>query len=132
MARRRARPDGVSIPCSEFWLFRPVRDADLSGHVKGFNSLFGILAVQTMRGLTALVDQYGVSIPCSEFWLFRLQVVGAVWQNMAIHVSIPCSEFWLFRLSVKDIFSPFLPVLFQFPVRNSGCSDLLLPMIKPP
>jgi len=38
-----------------------------------FNSLFGILAVQTNAPTSQSTASSWVSIPCSEFWLFRPQ-----------------------------------------------------------
>jgi len=112
-----------------------------------FNSLFGILAVQTLPLVTRQRHVTLVSIPCSEFWLFRRDGGGTVYIGVR-EVSIPCSEFWLFRrhrhlaavpastgfnslfgiLAVQTTRRPgpatSQPILFQFPVRNSGCSDV--------
>jgi len=86
-----------------------------------------------------------VSIPRSEFWLFG-RVTVALCSVPVMQVSIPRSEFWLFGhggaaaardapgsfnspLGILVVRTPVerlnLPVdpQFQFPARNSGCSD---------
>jgi len=111
----------VSIPCSEFWLFRLVSLTRVGDHLHCFNSLFGILAVQTDDCQDRRGYNHHVSIPCSEFWLFRLFRLYSD-GRLASLVSIPCSEFWLFRQFAKRLIYQHA-IMFQFPVRNSGCSD---------
>jgi len=86
-----------------------------------FNSLFGILAVQTSTGGRLPIQMVGRFN--SLFGILAVQTylanrVGGI----NICVSIPCSEFWLFRPSSPTEW-PAPTGWFQFPVRNSGCSD---------
>jgi len=62
-----------------------------------------------------------VSIPRSEFWLFGLPAPELM-QKTDRAVSIPRSEFWLFG-RIERITQRIKSGEFQFPARNSGCSD---------
>jgi len=70
---------------------------------------------------------WAVSIPRSEFWLFG-PGSDEPGTTATPQVSIPRSEFWLFGLRSRGLTNSKRRV-FQFPARNSGCSDEMVGMI---
>jgi len=88
----------------------------------GFNSLFGILAVQTIAAGYRELEKASFN---SLFGILAVQTQKFCGDDIPVvnDVSIPCSEFWLFRPVPGDILVGD-DVVFQFPVRNSGCSDM--------
>jgi len=111
----------VSIPRSEFWLFGHSRWNGLVNRVVLFQFPARNSGCSDRRCCYSARDPRYVSIPRSEFWLFGLHLTAL--PNRCSTVSIPRSEFWLFGLSCSTI-APAPVRMFQFPARNSGCSDL--------
>ena len=141
----RLRVYDVSIPRSEFCLFGQKSLSASSCTLASFNSPLGILFVRTTVAHSCGLCCAAVSIPRSEFCLFGLISRPATPLN-PVKVSIPRSEFCLFGLHILNLpidkclsFNSPLGILFvrttllpgrpgttnlfQFPARNSVCSD---------